>query len=64
MEVEIKENEEVGQVVIDNELPKVDGRTAEGKIQVRLQKLEVAQVKILETLIEHGKKIAECCIRR
>ena len=42
----------------------IDGRTVEGKIQARLQKLEEAQEKILETLSEHGKKIDDCSIRR
>ena len=42
----------------------IDGRTIEGRVQARLQKLEDAQEKILETLSEHGKKIDICSVRR
>lgn len=43
---------------------KVDGRTNEGKILVRLGVLEKAQTEILKTLVEHGNKITECSVRR
>lgn len=43
---------------------KVDGRTIEGKLQVKVQELEETQGKILLTLAEHQKRIDECSIRR
>lgn len=42
----------------------LDGRTVMGKFQVRLKALEDTQVKILQTLAEHQKRIDECSVRR
>ena len=42
----------------------LDGRTVGGKLQAKVQKLEETQVKILQTLADHEKRIAVCEVRR
>ena len=65
---------EVTEVVEETAEEKVDGRTFAGRklkeeqktpdIEQRLEKIEDNQLKIQVILVEHGKKIRECSIRR
>lgn len=55
-----------GQVIVEEETQEkvVDGRTIVAKLQVKVQKLEDAQIKICELLAKHQKRIDECSVRR
>jgi len=52
---------EATEEIAEEQIKEVDGRTLAGK---RLKAIEDSQAKILETLADHEKRIAECSIRR
>lgn len=66
-EVEVPTEETIKKTIEASELSKeeiLDGRTVVGKLQAKVQKLEDTQVKILQTLADHEKRIKACEVRR
>jgi phosphosulfolactate synthase (CoM biosynthesis protein A) len=56
--------EQVSTIPAEETVEVIDGRTTLGKIQAKLKELENIQEEHFKILVEHGKKIDECSVRR